>query len=225
MRHLNGREPAPLPDPALEQLRQVFHGPDAPADVPMAPFGDLALLPDRPSQAKLQELRTAVQDWLVKGPGAPPRAISLEDSPTPVEPRVFLRGNPNNPGEPVPRRLPALLASVNPEPFRAGSGRLELARAIVDRKNPLTARVLVNRVWMHHFGSPLVATPGDFGTAERPADPSRAARPPGRRLHGRGLVAARRSIAGSCFRVPISSRAPIAPRLARRTPRTRSAGG
>ena len=134
----------------------------------MAPFGDLALLPDRPSQAKLQELRTAVQDWLVKGPGAPPRAISLEDSPTPLEPRVFLRGNPNNLGEPVPRRLPALLANVNPEPFRAGSGRLELARAIVDRKNPLTARVLVNRVWMHHFGSPLVATPGDFGLRSDP---------------------------------------------------------
>ena len=166
--HLNGREPDPLPDPALEQLRQVLHGPDAPADVPMAPFGDLALLPDRPSQAKLQELRTAVQDWLVKGPGAPPRAISLEDSPTPIEPRVFLRGNPNNPGEPVSRRLPALLANVNPEPFRAGSGRLELARAIVDRKNPLTARVLVNRVWMLHFGSPLVATPGDFGTRSEP---------------------------------------------------------
>lgn len=165
---LNGTASTPLPDPALEQLRRVFHGPDAPPDLPLAPFGDLALLPDRPSQAKFQELRKAVEEWLVKGPGAPPRAISLEDSPTPVDPRVFLRGNPNNPGEAVPRRLPVLLAGLNSGPFRDGSGRLELARAVVHRDNPLTARVLVNRVWMHHFGTPLVATPGDFGLRSEP---------------------------------------------------------
>src|SRR5262249_48558471 len=51
----NKPAPSGLPDPAREQLRQVFHGPDAPPDLPLAPFGDLALLPDRPSQAKLQE--------------------------------------------------------------------------------------------------------------------------------------------------------------------------
>jgi hypothetical protein len=164
----NKATPAGLPDLAREQLRQVFHGPDAPPDLPLVPFGDLALLPDRPSQAKLQELRKPVEEWVVKGPGAPARAISLEDSATPVEPRVFLRGNPNNPGEAVPRRLPTILAGLNPGPFRDGSGRLELARAIVQRDNPLTARVLVNRVWMHHFGTPLVATPGDFGLRSEP---------------------------------------------------------
>ena len=165
---LNQTEPTPLPDAAMEQLRQVFHGPDAAPNLPMAPFGDLALLPDRPSQAKLQELKNAVQDWLVKGPGAPPRAISLDDSSTPVEPRVFLRGNPNNLGESVPRQLPGLLASLQSGPFRHGSGRLELAKALVDRRNPMTARVLVNRVWMHHFGSPLVPTPSDFGLRSEP---------------------------------------------------------
>jgi mono/diheme cytochrome c family protein len=165
---LNRTEPAPLPDPALEQLRQVFHGRDAPPNLPLAPFGDLALLPDRPSQARLKELRAAFEDWLVKGPGAPPRAMSLKDSPTPVEPRVLLRGNPNSPGESVQRRLPGLLADLHPGPFGEGSGRLELARAIVDRRNPLTARVLVNRVWMHHIGTPLVATPGDFGLRSEP---------------------------------------------------------
>jgi hypothetical protein len=165
---LNRTAPGPLADPAIEQLRQVFHGPDAPPNLPLAPFGDLALLPDRPSQAKLQELRKAVQDWLVKGPGAPPRAICLADSPAPYDPRVFVRGNPSNLGESIPRQLPALLAELNLAPFRNGSGRLELARAIVDRRNPLTARVLVNRVWMHHFGSPLVATPGDFGLRSEP---------------------------------------------------------
>ena len=165
---IEGREPGPLPVPALESMRQVFHGPDSPPEVPMDPFGELALLPDRPSQAKLQELRKALQKWLTEGPGAPARAMSLEDSPTPVEPRVFLRGNPNNLGERVPRRFLAVLSGPDRRPFRDGSGRLELARAIASRDNPLTARALVNRVWMHHFGTPIVATPGDFGLRSEP---------------------------------------------------------
>jgi Protein of unknown function (DUF1553)/Protein of unknown function (DUF1549)/Planctomycete cytochrome C len=165
---LEGRTPQPLPVPALESLRLVFHGPDSPADVRLDPFGDLALLPDRPSQARFQELRNAVQQWLTGGAGAPPRVMSLEDAPSPVEPRVFVRGNPNNLGEPVPRRFLAALSSVDRKPFVDGSGRLELARAIASPDNPLTARALVNRVWMHHLGTPLVATPGDFGTRSEP---------------------------------------------------------
>jgi hypothetical protein len=165
---LDGRVPEPLPDPALESLRQVFHGPDSPPDVVMLPYGDLGLLPDRPSQAKLQELRNAVQNWLTTGPGAPARAMSLEDTPTPIDPRVFIRGNPNNLGEPVPRRFLAILAGDERKPFHDGGGRLDLARAITRPDNPLTARAIVNRVWMYHFGTPLVATPGDFGLRSEP---------------------------------------------------------
>jgi hypothetical protein len=54
------------------------------------------------------------------------------------------------------------------KPFTTGSGRLDLARAITDPGNPLTARVLVNRVWMHHFGEPLVDSPSDFGLRTPP---------------------------------------------------------
>ena len=54
------------------------------------------------------------------------------------------------------------------KPFAAGSGRLELAKAIVHPDNPLTARVLVNRVWAHHFGKGLVLTPSDFGLRAQP---------------------------------------------------------
>jgi mono/diheme cytochrome c family protein len=151
------------PDAARADLWRVSHGPDAPSDVPFNPEGDLGLLPDRPSQETLKQLRTAVEQWRVSGPGAPPRAMTLVDLATPVEPRVFLRGNPNRPGASVPRRVPEILCVGTPEPFQTGSGRLELARAIVASDNPLTARVLVNRVWMHHFGTPLVATPSDFG--------------------------------------------------------------
>ena len=171
---LDGRTPEPLADAALESLRQVFYGPDSPPNVAMLPYGDLALLPDRPSQAKLQELRTAVQNWLTTGPGAPARAMSLEETLIPFEPRVFLRGNPNNLGPPVPRQFLAALSTTKREHFHEGGGRLELARAIACRDNPLTARAIVNRVWMHHFGTPLVATPGDFGFMQRTTNPPRA---------------------------------------------------
>jgi mono/diheme cytochrome c family protein len=160
--------PRVLPDPAQEELRQVFYGPDGPPNVAMNPVGDLDLLPDRPSQAKLQELRKAVETWRATGPGAPPRAMVLQDTAVPYEPHVFLRGNPNNLGPAVPRRFVAVLAGEQRQPFQHGSGRLDLARAIVDRNNPLTARVIVNRVWMHHFGSALVRTPSDFGLRSEP---------------------------------------------------------
>ncbi len=160
---LNGTPAASLPDPVLEQLRRVFHGADAPPEVPMNPAGDLALLPDRPSQEILKMLLKEVETWRATGPGAPARAMVLVDRDTPYEPRVFLRGNPNRPGTTVPRRFLEILSSPDRAPFRDGSGRLELARAIASPANPLTARVLVNRVWMHHFGAPLVGTPGDFG--------------------------------------------------------------
>jgi hypothetical protein len=160
--------PTRLPDPAEEELRQVFYGPDSPANVAMNPVGDLDLLPDRPSQAKLQELRNAVESWRATGPGAPPRAMVLEDLPAPYEPRVFVRGNPNLPGEAVPRQFLGVLAGPERRPFTHGSGRLDLALAIADRHNPLTARVLVNRIWMHHFGTGLVHTPSDFGLRSEP---------------------------------------------------------
>lgn len=87
----------------------------------------------------------------------------LTDLPVPVEPRVFQRGNPTAPGDSVPRRFLGVLSETDREPFHDGSGRLELARAIAAPENPLTERVFVNRIWMHHFGKPLVATPDDFG--------------------------------------------------------------
>src|SRR5262249_43508358 len=93
----------------------------------------------------------------------PPRARALADSPELYDPRVFVRGNPTRPADAVPRRFLAVLAGVDRKPFSHGSGRLDMAKAITDPANPLTARVIANRVWMHHFGEPLVETPNDFG--------------------------------------------------------------
>src|SRR5204862_5826437 len=72
------------------------------------------------------------------------------------------------PGPEVPRRFLEVLSEPDRPPFTNGSGRLELARAIASRDNPLTARVYVNRVWLHHFGEGLVSTPGDFGVRTEP---------------------------------------------------------
>lgn len=84
------------------------------------------------------------------------------------------RGNPNDAGEIVPRRFLSAFPQKNgrPRPLTSGSGRLELARSLVEEAAPLSARVIVNRVWQHHFGRGLVGTPSEFGPAgEAPTHP------------------------------------------------------
>ncbi len=84
---------------------------------------------------------------------------------------VFIRGNPNRPGDLVQRRFLSVL-TASPTPFTTGSGRLELANAIVNDGEPLAARVIVNRIWLAHFGKGLVMTPSNFGQqGERPTHP------------------------------------------------------
>ncbi|MDA1051820.1 MAG: PSD1 and planctomycete cytochrome C domain-containing protein [Planctomycetota bacterium] len=157
-----------LGDPDEEELRQVLYGPDAPPDAPLAlDWGFLSLFPDRPTQGEYQKLIKAVEEWSATGAGAPARAMVLYDDANPTEPRIFKRGNPNQLGDVVPRQFPQFF-SAKQDPFHNGSGRLELAEAIVDRNNPLTARVIVNRIWAHHFGHGLVRTPSDFGLRSDP---------------------------------------------------------
>ncbi len=114
---------------------------------------------------KTRDLQKKINELEATHPGAPPRAMVLEDRPQPVEPAVFIRGNAGQRGEKVPRKFLTLFSS---EPFKDGSGRLELARAIASKENPLTARVIVNRLWHWHFGQGIVPTPSDFGTRGDP---------------------------------------------------------
>jgi hypothetical protein len=104
----------------------------------------------------------------VKDAPRKPVLHALTESAKPANARVNLRGNPANLGEEVPRRFLAILAGDDAPAFTTGSGRLELAQAIASKDNPLTARVLVNRVWHHLVGRGLVATPSNFGSLGEP---------------------------------------------------------
>ena len=98
----------------------------------------------------------------------PARAMVVSELPEPYSPRIFQRGNPSRPGDPVSRGFLRVLSQGKERPFREGSGRRELAEAIGSENNPLTARVFVNRAWMLHFGEPLVASTADFGVRSDP---------------------------------------------------------
>ena len=87
---------------------------------------------------------------------------------------LMKRGDPNNTGAVVPRRFLSAFPAKDGQPrrFTTGSGRLELAQAIVQEAAPLTARVIVNRIWKHHFGRGIVDTPSEFGlTGDAPSHP------------------------------------------------------
>ncbi len=100
----------------------------------------------------------------------PPIAHGLADA-SPQNMKVFLRGNPAKLGDIAPRRFLQVLTTDAPA-FSKGSGRLELADAIASRSNPLTARVIVNRLWQGHFGRGLVGTASNFGElGDRPSHP------------------------------------------------------
>ena len=119
------------------------------------------------------EIKKQIKELEKKKPAAPTRAMILKDRDKPYNPYVFLRGSAGQRGPNVPRRLPEVLAPLrNNEPFKEGSGRKELAEAIANRDNPLTARVMVNRLWQHHFGHGIVGTPSDFGyRGDAPTNP------------------------------------------------------
>jgi cytochrome c553 len=96
----------------------------------------------------------------------------LRDGDKPANEKIAIRGDGQNLGEEAPRRFLQALCEGDPPPFAKGSGRLELAEAIVSSANPLTARVMVNRVWQWHFGEGIVRSSSNFGQlGDRPTHP------------------------------------------------------
>jgi cytochrome c553 len=148
----------------LEKQKEVFE----------KEFAEFRRSRNRDPEKRKELLKTGVRidreiaDLECTHAAAPPRSNVLVDVANPKDYPVLLRGEAQNPGDIVPRRFLEILSPKQRPTYRSGSGRLELAQAIASRTNPLTARVLVNRVWQQHFGDGFVATPDDLGNMSSP---------------------------------------------------------
>ena len=122
---------------------------------------------EREAVARMQGQRQALDDRV-----PPSRFAMCSQDRDPRNVRVHLRGDHKNLGREVPRRFLQILAGKDQPPILEGSGRLQLADRLVNPRNPLTARVMVNRIWKHHFGEGLVRSVDNFGkTGDRPSHP------------------------------------------------------
>ena len=156
--------------PAAADLRKFLRNPGSPTVVPETGIINNELYFPTPVTEELWKFQADVDRRLIEL--GTPAALVLADREPEPNPRVFVRGKASRLGAEIPRQFLKVLAGPNRKPFEHGSGRLELAKAIVDPKNPLTARVMVNRIWQHHFGAGLVRTPSDFGLrADVPSHP------------------------------------------------------
>lgn len=159
--------PKGLADPAQEELRKVLYGNDSPLKLS---YDQLAGLNNNRIRNQEGPYLDKLVNLQVSHPGSPKRAMALMDQKTPKNATILIKGSPNNRGAEVPRQFLEILSGPDRRPFSKGSGRLELAKAIASKDNPLTARVFVNRVWYQHFGGAIVRTISDFGM--RAQDPS-----------------------------------------------------
>ncbi len=112
-------------------------------------------------------LRGRIESAEATLPAKPSMANAVTEDDT-VRQRIFRRGQHKNPGTEVPKRFPLVLAGTDQPEVETGSGRRELAAWLGSEENPLTARVLVNRVWVWHFGEGLVRTPNNYGMRGEP---------------------------------------------------------
>ena len=121
--------------------------------------------------ANLTRLEAQFDELKKSLPPKPPMANAVAED-KPVEQHVFISGNVRQLGDAAPKSFPVILAGEDQPAMTEGSGRRELARWLSSPENPLTARVIVNRIWQWHFGEGLVRTPNNFGKlGERPTHP------------------------------------------------------
>ena len=161
--------PKPLAEPAAEEIRRVAFGYRSALGMDPRSFNRLGGNRVRNRQVAMFYRTTGLD---LTHPGSPAKAMALEDIRVPRDSRIFIRGERTNLGDRVPRQFLELIEGEDREPFNEGSGRLELAQSIASKDNPLTARVMVNRVWQWHFGEGIVRTPSDFGLrSDTPSHP------------------------------------------------------
>ena len=152
---LAGKSPRSAEDDALlAAILGILSAPDAREFLPKPEIGRLEQLAAR---------RSRTQDRVP----ASAFAMSSQDW-RPADSPIHLRGNHENPGAVAPRQYLQVIAGTNQEPYRNGSGRLGVASWIASRQNPLTARVMANRIWHHHFGRGIVPSTDDFGRMGEP---------------------------------------------------------
>jgi mono/diheme cytochrome c family protein len=116
----------------------------------------------------LDLLHAQLTDLKKNLPSPYPFLHAVKELAKPTEQRVWIRGDQDNPGDPAPPHFLSILSAADPPAFQPGPARLQLAEAIASPANPLTARVIVNRVWRQHFGQGIVRTPSNFGTQGDP---------------------------------------------------------
>ncbi|TDU81433.1 cytochrome c [Prosthecobacter fusiformis] len=157
---LAGKEPD---NDDWKQVREILQAAPCPMSVPVEQANLFFTRKDLTQTVKTANERVKLE---TEHPGAPPRAMVMLDREKPADVSIFIRGNPSRRGAVAPR---GWLTMFGGESFKEGSGRLELAEKIASKDNPLTARVIVNRVWTQHFGRPLVGQTSDFGVqTEKP---------------------------------------------------------
>jgi Protein of unknown function (DUF1553)/Protein of unknown function (DUF1549) len=124
---------------------------------------------DREKEIKKLKDRITLREH--DAPSIAPKAYAVTEG-SPVNAKIQIKGDPYHLGEEVPRGFLTVLGGQTLPGDEKGSGRRELAEWITDRANPLTARVMVNRIWQWHFGKGIVGSPNDFGSrGDRPVNP------------------------------------------------------
>ena len=130
----------------------------------------MAMLLDNKSRNRVRLLQTERRKLADQIPESTFALVGVDWNPR--DSRIHVSGSHKNLGEVVPRGFLRVLANDNRVPIQWGSGRRALAEWLTSPQNPLTARVLVNRVWKHYFGQGLVTTPDNFGLmGKRPSHP------------------------------------------------------
>ncbi|MBH00331.1 MAG: hypothetical protein CMN58_08350 [Solibacterales bacterium] len=165
----------PDPKPSTDNFRDAFyHAVNFHKDGPffLSEEKQDEILPAE-SRQTVQQLQVALERLVRDTPQEPEMACAVEDEIKPTEQHIFIRGNHHNPGEKVVRGYPLILGGETIPSEELGSGRLALARWLTRPNHPLTARVMVNRIWQWHFGRGIVTTPSNFGsTGTEPTHPS-----------------------------------------------------
>jgi cytochrome c553 len=154
------RKPDKKDAAAWKPWRDLIEDPKGPTSVTAASLIGTYNVADRNTRNSLE---IGVVGFKATSPKSPPHAMTLIDKPKAVQGVVFLRGSASRPGKVVPRQFPAILTGGKVKEFTEGSGRLDMANAIASKSNPLTARVMANRIWTELIGRSLVETPSDYG--------------------------------------------------------------